>query len=527
MTSASGASGAIRHVLIVGGGTAGWLSACHLAKKLKSNTPEGVQVTLVESPDIPSIGVGEGTVPAIRQSLKYLGIRETDFIRECDGAFKQSIKFVDWVHNPGSSPRSFYHHIFDYPVEDGFDLTPYWLMGKAGDKPFVDAVSLQGHLCEQGLGPKVMTHAEFEGVSSYAYHLDAAKFARLLTRHATENLGVDHKLATVTGVKVAESGDVTSIETNEHGSLKADMFVDCTGFRALLIEQEMGVGFVDKRDILFADHAVAIQAPYVNPDDPIACHTVSAAKEAGWIWDIGLSERRGTGYVYSSAHTDHDRAEIVLRDYLRETIGEKAEDLSARRIPMRIGYREKFWARNVVSIGLSQGFVEPLEATGILMYDATARMLAEQFPAHRAGVDIVAKRFNDRVRYAWEKVIDFIKLHYFLTKRDDSQFWLDNRAPASAPDSLLENLEHWKHQPPSQYDFASKLEIFNLENYLYVLYGMEFETKIAPLAARYDKGAEASEIFRQVDVWTKNTAQGLLPHRELLERIKKYGLQTV
>jgi tryptophan halogenase len=526
-TSAMTSDGQIKHVLVVGGGTAGWLSACHLAKQLRSNTPDGVKVTLVESKDIPTIGVGEGTVPAFTKTLRELGIRETDFIRECDGTFKQSVRFVDWCDNPGTVTNNFYHHVFDYPVEEGVDLTPYWLMGAAGDKSYVDTVSRQGVLCEMGLGPKVMTQAEFEGTSNYAYHLDAAKFALLLTKHATQNLGVEHLLGTVDGVNLAENGDVKSISTKEHGELAADIFVDCTGFRALLIEKEMGVGFVDKQDTLFADHAVAIQTPYLAPDDPIACHTISTAKEAGWIWDIGLSERRGTGYVYSSAHTDHDTAEKVIRDYLRESIGEKADELSSRRISMKIGYREQPWTKNVVAIGLSQGFVEPLEATGLLVFDATAKMLASQFPAHRDNVDVLAKRFNKRICFTWERVIDFVKLHYCISRRDDSQFWVDNRDEKSIPDSLLESLEQWRYQPPSVYDFTSKISVFNLENYLYILYGMGFETNIGPLKPRYTDGEKATKIIGEIDAWAKNTAPHLLPHRELIERIKKFGLQRV
>jgi tryptophan halogenase len=486
-----------------------------------------VKVTLVESADIPSIGVGEGTVPAITKTLRELGIRETDFIRECDATFKQSIRFVDWSQNPGTTAKNFYHHVFDYPVNQDFDLTPYWLMGAAGDKSYADTVSMQSALCEAGLGPKVMTHKEYDGAAAYSYHLDAAKFAIFLTKHATENLGVDHKLATVKGVKRAEDGDVLSIVTDEHGELSADMFVDCTGFRAMLIEGEMGVNFIDRKDTLFADHAVAVQAPYNHPEDPIASHTISTAKEAGWIWDIGLSERRGTGYVYSSAHTDHDTAEKVIRDYLRESIGDKADKLDARKIPMKIGYREKFWEGNVVSIGLSQGFVEPLEATGILIYDATAKMLASQFPANRPNMDVVAERFNKRIKFTWERVIDFIKLHYCISKRDDSRFWLDNRDEKSIPESLLENLKQWRHQPPSPYDFHSKISVFNLENYLYVLYGMGFETDMGPIQYRFNDSEKAADTIQQVEAWAQNMLPRMLPNRELLNRIKKFGLQRI
>ena len=527
MQEGGGGEKSIRHVLVVGGGTAGWLTACHLARALKTNTPDGVKVTLVESANIPTIGVGEGTVPAIRASLEHLGIRETDFVRDCDVTFKQSIKFIDWLHAPDAGQSHAYHHVFDYPDRRTLDPIPYWLMGQAANASFAGAVSVQEYLCEANLGPKVMTHTEYDGAVNYAYHLDAARFAAFLTRHATEKLGVVHKLTNVTDVKLSSDGDISAVVTDSEGTLEADLFVDCTGFASLLIEKAMGIGFIPKDDVLFVDHALAAQVPYMSDSEPIPCHTLATAREAGWVWDIGLSARRGTGYVYSSRHTDHDRAEEVLRNYLRASVGDMADKVDCRRIPMRIGYREKYWVKNCVAIGLSQGFVEPLEATGILIYDATARMLAEQFPAHRGAMDRLAKRFNARVRNAWDRVIDFIKLHYCLSQRDDSPFWRDNRDEASIPKSLLENLAVWRDQPPSSYDFASRLDVFNLDNYLYVLYGMGFETNMAPLKSRYQEAAASQEYFSRMRSHAEHLASGLLSHRELIARIKQYGLQRV
>ena len=515
--------GAIKHVLVVGGGTAGWLSACHLAKKLQSSSPHGVRVTLLESDNIPTIGVGEGTVPAIRQSLQYLGISESEFIRECDATFKQSIKFVDWTHTPTPECSSYYHHVFDYPDQSRGDLAHQWLARSGRRIPFADAVSVQGQICDQGLGPKLITQPEYEGVTSYAYHLDAAKFARLLTRHAVEELGVTHMLADVVRVRQGESGDIEAVLTDRHGEVTADLFVDCTGFSSLLLGQTLGVGFVDKQDTLFADYALAAQVPYTEPNAAIPSHTISTAQESGWIWDIGLPARRGTGYVYSSAHTDHARAEEVFRRYL----GAQGEAAELRRIPMKVGYREHSWHKNCVAIGLSQGFVEPLEATGILVYDAMARMLADTFPASKAVMDIVARQFNERVRYAWDRVIEFIKLHYCISQREDSEFWLDNRNPASIPAALQEKLKLWRSQPPSDYDFPSKLEIFNLPNYLYVLYGMGFETALDPVRERY-AGAlgEAASSSHIAEVARQLSAQ-LPRHRELIDKIKRFGLQKI
>lgn len=513
----------IRKVLIVGGGTAGWLAACHLAKKLYRSDGAGVDICLIESAEIPTIGVGEGTVPAIRQSLQYLGISETEFIRECDVTFKQSIQFVDWVKAPGQISPNFYHHLFDYPDLATLDLTPYWLQGQAGECSYADAVAVQGRICDAGFGPKTMLQPEFQGLTNYAYHLDAAKFATLLTRHATQKLGVRHLLGNVGAVRFADNGDIAAIQTDIHGELTADIFIDCTGFRALLIGDACQVPFIPKNDVMFVDRALAVQVPYRDSEAPIPCYTIATAQPAGWIWDIGLTERRGTGYVYSSRYTSDDEALAVLRQYLQGA----ADHLTPRRIEMQVGYREKFWHRNCIALGLSQGFVEPLEATGLLVYDATARMLADSFPAHTGVMPLLANRFNQRVRTAWDKVIDFIKLHYFLSQRDDTAFWRDNRDPASCPQSLLDNLALWAHQVPTPYDFHSKLEIFNLENYLYVLYGMRFGTDLSAQQYRLSQPELAAQMFAFYRHKAQQLQTQLLPHRELLKRIRQFGLQKV
>ncbi len=516
----------MKRVLVIGGGAAGWLAANHLARELHP-APGGAEVTLIESPDIPTIGVGEGTVPAIRASLEHLGIGETEFLRECGATFKQGIRFVNWMQPTEELTAHSYHHPFD-PVAGGDpDPTACWLLGAAGTGSYVDAVSIQGRLCDAGRAPKLMTHVEYDGAVNYAYHLDAARFARLLTRHATERLGVRHLQGTVGRVLVDERGHITGVETTEFGILTADLYVDCTGFAARLIGEALGVPFIDRRDVLFVDRALAIQVPWTEPRAPIPSMTIATAMSAGWVWDIGLAERRGTGYVYSTQHTDDERAEREFRDYLRDGIGARADELPCRTIPMRVGYRERFWSGNCVAIGLAQGFVEPLEATGLLLFDATARMLASRFPADARDLPVLAGRFNARVRYAWERVIDFIKLHYCLTDRDDSEFWRDNRHAASIPDTLAERLELWRRMTPSEYDFERREEIFSLDNYRYVLYGMRFPTELKPVRERFGELTLARRDVAQRQRLADQALLALLPHRELIERIERHGLQRI
>lgn len=515
------ADGIVRHILVVGGGTAGWLTACHLAKALHCASNTAVSVTLVEAPDIPTIGVGEGTVPAIRHSLQYLGISETDLIRHCDASFKQSIRFNDWMSSVPGQPN-YYHHVFDYPERQDIKLTPYWLMSER-QRAYADTVGIQSQLCELGLAPKLITQPEYEGVSNYAYHLDAAKFAALLTRHGTEQLGVRHIKAKVQQVHTASDGAIAAVETDTTGRLTADLYVDCSGFQALLLGQTLGVEFISKNDVLFCDSAIAVQVPYADASAPIASSTLATAKAAGWIWDIGLPSRRGVGYVYSSKYCSKQQAEQQLRDY----VGPEGEALSYRHIPMQVGYRQRFWQQNCVAIGLSQGFVEPLEATGLLVYDACARMLADTLPAHSSQFSQAARQFNQHVQQAWDKVIDFIKLHYCLSDRSDSAFWRDNRDPATIPASLQQKLQQWRHQVPSAYDFPGRFDIFHADNYLYVLYGMGFNTDISAMQPRLIQQQRAAQLLAENQHYLQQAKQALLPHRQLIERIKHYGLSSI
>lgn len=509
----------LKQILIVGGGTAGWLTACHLAKHLQSQNPANVQVTLLESADIPTIGVGEGTVPAIKESLAYLGISETDFIRECDATFKQSIKFINWRKSNTAEPH-FYHHVFDYPEQAEIALTPYYLLQKPTSS-YVNTLGWQGAICDAHLGPKTIRHAEFAGETNYAYHLDAAKFAAFLTKHATEKLGVVHRIANVTAVQQASDGSITSVVTDVAGTLTADLFVDCTGFRALLIGETLKVPFISKQDQLLADAAVAMQLPYDNAEASIPSYTKATAQSAGWIWDIGLTSRRGCGYVYSSQYCTAEEAEKTLRAYL----GPAAAKLACRHIPMQVGYRQSFWQKNCVAIGLSQGFVEPLEATGLLVYDATARYLAEMLPLAPELWSEAAKAFDQHVHYAWDRVIDFIRLHYLLSDRDDSPFWLANRFELPVSEVLQHKLNRWRYQLPNRYDFPSKFEIFNLDNYLYVLYGMGFSTDLIARTGLYQQQETAEHAFATIARHTAQLCRELPAHRQLLAQIKQYGLQ--
>ena len=510
------------NIVVLGGGTAGWLTACILASKLNKAKQQNVKITLIESDDIPPIGVGEGTVPTMRQTLQLIGVSESDFIKECDVTFKQSIKFVDWLHAPTQNSSHSYHHLFNYPHTPGFDLTPYWLLNN-NDLDYAQAVSFQAQICDQLLSPKKITHREFQGAAEYAYHLDASKFAHFLAKHGTEKLGINRVVATIDTVKLADDGSINTLVSNKGEMFNADFFVDCSGFASRLIGQALDVKFISKADQLLVDTAVAMQVPYQDPDCVIPPFTIATAQEAGWIWDIGLTGRKGVGYVYSSAHTSDEQAEKNLRNYL----GANADTITSRKIPMNVGHREHFWYKNCVAIGLSAGFVEPLEATALLIVEASAKLLAEKLPNHQSGLAYAQKSYNQITCYAWERVIDFIKLHYYLSQRTDNSFWLDHRNPNSAPDTLLEKLDYWRYNTPTASDFFSKYEVFQLENYQYVLYGMEFPTNLDASQMRFHLTEKAALENEKLLMRGRQLTQELSAHRDVIEKIKKFGLSKI
>lgn len=514
----------LRSVCIVGGGTAGWLTAAVLAARHRTADGPTLAITLVESERIGIVGVGEGTWPTMRNTLRKIGVSETAFLRACQASFKQGAKFSRW--RTGADDDFYYHPLV---LPEGFpalDLAPFWheAVATGADVPsFSDAVCFQDHLCERHLAPKLMTSPEYGGIANYAYHLDAGRFADFMKAHCIDTLGVRHVVDDVTRVNQAENGDIASVSTVAHGDVSADLFVDCSGFASLLLGQTLGVPFADRSDVLFADRALAVQVPYDDPDAPIASQTNSTAQRHGWIWDIGLRERRGVGYVYSSRHAaGHDPMED-----LAAYVGPRIADLPVRELTIRSGHRETFWKRNCVAIGLSAGFLEPLEASAIVLIELSADYVASSFPATRAAMDIVAERFNAMTRYRWDRIVDFLKLHYMLSERTDTGFWIDNRDPATIPQSLRDQLELWKHNPPGEQDFDSSHEMFPAASYQYVLYGMGFRTDphFMQPALRDRQGAQ--EAFRR-NAQSKSRWGAALPgNRELLTKLQTLDLPRI
>jgi glycine/D-amino acid oxidase-like deaminating enzyme len=453
----------IEHVVIVGGGTAGWLSACVLAAR----RPDLV-VTLVEAPDIPTIGVGEGTWPTMRETLSTIGIEEAEFLRECDASFKQGSRFDGWVS--GAPDDSYLHPFTPPPSGDMRELLAAW---RAHDDTvaFAAAMTAQAAISDQNLAPRHPSMPDYAGTVNYGYHLDAGKFARLLTKHAITRLGVTHLTGKVTGVVAGDRDDIGAIELSDGALIAGDLFIDCTGQAALLIGGHFGVEWIDRSDVSFNDRALAMQVP-TPPDSAIASQTIGTAHRAGWIWDIALPKRRGIGCVYAARFMSDEEADTVLREYVAAHIpGTDIAALSPRLLSFRTGYRSKFWTNNCIAIGLSAGFIEPLEASAIVLIELSLRALADNFPASRSAMDIHATRFNALFDYRWERIVDFLKLHYVLSRREEP-YWRAQRDPATIPARLAEQLTLWRDQPPSTWDFPQVDEVFSAASQQYVLYGM-------------------------------------------------------
>jgi tryptophan halogenase len=518
----------ISTIVIVGGGSAGWLSAGVIAAehRIDAQSPQPFKVLLIESPDVPTIGVGEGTWPSMRTTLQRIGLSETDFLRECDASFKQGTFFRNWHTGDGDT----YCHPFSVPIDYAeSNLAIDWLA--LSDAPlFADAVTPQTALFADCLAPKQITTPEYAFVVNYGYHLDAGKFAELLRKHCTEKLGVQHVKANVSQVNTAANGDIQSVTTDSAGDIAGDLFIDCTGTKSLLLGEHFEVPFQSQQAYLFNDTALAAQVPYAHEDQSIQSCTHSTAQTAGWIWDIGLPTRRGTGHVYSSAHTSDDEAEARLRAYIGEVAGDAAAaSVEPRKIRFEPGHRQEFWHRNCVAIGMSSGFIEPLEASALVMIELAAGMIADQLPATRDVMDIVAKRYNRKFLRHWKQIIEFLKLHYVLSARDDSPYWRDNHAEDSIPDKLREQLSLWRYRSPWHQDAEAVDDLFPIPSYQYILYGMGFKTASRPTDSyqQDQRRQHASELLQKNAARAAQLRQAMPSNRELLNKVREFGFQKL
>ncbi|MFI1018845.1 tryptophan halogenase family protein [Streptomyces sp. NPDC020965] len=514
----------LKKVVIVGGGTAGWMAASYL----KAAFGDRLAVTLVESGKIGTIGVGEATFSDIRHFFEFLGLKEKDWMPSCNATYKLAVRFENWREKG----HYFYHPFEQMRSVNGFPLTDWWLKDGPTDR-FDKDCFVMASVIDAGLSPRHLdgslidqpfdegademrglTMSEHQGKTQfpYAYQFEAALLAKYLTTYSVDR-GVRHIVDDVREVELDERGWITGVRTTEHGDLSGDLFIDCTGFRGLLLNKALSEPFISYQDTLPNDSAVALQVPMDMERRGILPCTTATAQDAGWIWTIPLTGRVGTGYVYAKDYLSPDDAERTLREF----VGPAAADVEANHIRMRIGRSRNSWVKNCVAVGLSSGFVEPLESTGIFFIHHALEQLVKNFPgadwnpAHR---DL----YNTATSHVMDGVREFLVLHYVAAKRSDTQYWRDTKTRA-IPDALAERIERWKVQLPNSETVFPYYHGLPPYSYMCVLLGMGgIELKPSPALALAD-GAAARREFEEIKEKTRRLTRTLPPAYDYFTRL--------
>lgn len=453
-------------ITIVGGGTAGWLIALFLVTTLnRGDNKSNVKVTVIESPKIPTIGVGEATVTGMYRFLKQMNIDEAEFIRRSDATFKCSGRFVGWNLDKNGNPITFVNPFNTGGMVSGIESAYHFHKygREAGARSYADNTLPTEAVVENARGPRLMDSKDYEAVIPYTYHLNAGTFSQFLRDIAIER-GVEHIQDDMLDVELDEQGFVSALQLEQGGRYPVKFVFDCTGFRSLILQKALGEPFIPYDKHLLVDRAVPIMIPHQNPLKIKPC-TNSTALSAGWAWRVPLFHRAGTGYVFSSKFVSDDQA---IDEMLAHLGDEAPKDFEPRVIPMRVGRIRRPWVKNCIAAGLSAGFVEPLEATAIYTIEMTARWFLTYFPDKEINASF-ANRFNEIMDRQYKDILNFIVMNYYTSNRTDP-FWLAARNEIEVPDRLRENLELWKHTLPSAMDTDDTF-LFQHWDYLYILLG--------------------------------------------------------
>jgi tryptophan halogenase len=486
---------ALRHILIVGGGSSGWMSAAAIAHAVRG----ACKITVIESDEIGIVGVGEATIPPIKFFNHTLGLDEVAFVKATQGSFKLGIEFVDW----GRLGNRYFHPFGKYGVE--FDAAPlhhFWLRARAeGDlTPLQDYSMAWAAARDNKFDRPTRDPRLIQSTFDYAYHFDASLYAKFLRGYAEERGAVRVEGRIVATHLHPETGSIKSVEMADGRTFEADFFVDCSGFRALLIEEALKTGYEDWTHWLPCDRAVAVPCARAGALTP---YTRSTARSAGWQWRIPLQHRVGNGHVYASRFLGDDEAESSLLANI------ESEPLaSPRRLRFVTGRRKLHWNKNCVAIGLASGFLEPLESTSIhLIQSGITRFLA-LFPGRDPNPISVAE-YNRLTQIEFERVRDFIVLHYHASTRDDSELWRYTKA-MSIPDTLAYKLEQFS---AAGNIVSDGLELFQNPSWLAVFIGQDvIPRRYAPLVdlRRADESTRFLESIRR----SMNQAAGAMPTHE-------------
>jgi len=460
----------MKKLLILGGGTAGWMAANMMNHYLGRNKEDianskAWEITVVESPQIGIIGVGEGSTPQLKKFFDLLDITESQWMPACSATFKNGISFIDWSEH--TQTNRYFHPFpspFDRQTAAAF-LYHCQMRSRGMDVPVnPDDFFLSAHLAKFKLSPKPLP-GKPQVPLNYAYHFDSAKLGAFLCQHAVSN-GVRHISSTMESVLQHPDSGIQAIQLASGEQLNADLFIDATGFNSLLLQGVLQEPFETFASNLFNNSAVAIPS---NRQDIIAAETKATALSAGWAWQIPLTNRTGNGYVYSDQYLSPEQAEKELRDHIGADMSKDsgAEQKPAKHLKMKVGQVQRHWHKNVVAVGLSQGFIEPLEATALHLVQETVLKLASSLldPMYTSEPDRIKLAFNESIRKRFNGVRDYIVCHYKMNTRTGSQYWIDNRENNNISTQLADVIDTWR----AKKDIASVLEKHKMTQYYPVI----------------------------------------------------------
>lgn len=489
----------IRSIVIVGGGTAGWMSACALANRFRT-----CKITLVESAEIGTVGVGEATVPYLKEFLKDLKIDEQDFIKHTRATYKLGIDFDGW-HKPG---ERFLHPFAGYGARIArIPFHHFWTKLKQQNTALeLDAYCLASQMARHNKFALPKTNCDVELSSfNYAFHFDANLFAQYLSKIA-QQLGVTRIESRVTRVnQCVDSGFIKSLELTNSETINGELFIDCSGFKGLLIEETLKTGYEDWRHWLPCDRAVAV--PCASKGEP-APYTRSLAMEAGWQWRIPLQHRVGNGYVYASSYLSDDEALAQLQKNLQgEALAEP------KLIPFITGLRKQTWNKNVFSIGLASGFLEPLESTSIYLVQSSLDIFINHFPNNRFDPVLIAS-VNHILRQRQERLRDFLIFHYAANQRHGQKFWDDCRS-MTLPESLTQRIKTFRHIAQVPLD---ELDFFRTNSWLAMFAGFNITADYYhPIVDDFDPQLLEQEL-QTIAHNIQTTVMTLPSHKDFIQR---------
>ena len=501
----------LAEVVIVGGGTAGWMAAAALSRYFADGRR---RIRLVESDAIGTVGVGEATIPPIRNFNAMLGISENEFLAATRGTFKLGIEFANW----GRKGDRYFHPFGTYGQDlHGIPFHQLYLRDASSvgqNAPSIAAYSMSSMAAASSrfARPAAGAKAPFSEIR-YAYHFDANLYAKLL-RSMAERQGVERVEGLIShALRDGETGDITSVELQDGRSIEGQLFIDCSGFRGLLVEESLQTGFEDWSHWLPMDRAWALPSSGVGTPDPF---TRATAHDAGWQWRIPLQHRTGNGHVFCSSYTDEtSAADLLVANVEGEVLAEP------RLLHFKTGMRKKAWSHNVVSLGLSSGFLEPLESTSIhLIQNGIQRLFAlfPDWPVHKSDRD----EYNRGMRELYEDVRDFVILHYKATQREDTEFWRYVRA-MDVPDSLARRMDLWQRRGRV---FRENAELFTLPSWVAVMLGQNVWPEIHdPIADTLDPEKVASAM-RQMREAYRATVERLPQHEQFLRQSGAWAGET-